>query len=223
MASLEEGSRLGCIDGFTDVGCCVGFWDGVKEAFELGAEDPDSEGDMLGSNDGLSDKEGFIEGSRLGSLDLDGDKLGTEDGSADTEGDELDSFVGLAVGGYVAAIGLVVGAAIGLVVGGADDSEGAPDSECDMLGSNDGLSDKEGFIEGSRLGSLDLDGDKLGTEDGSADTEGDELDSFVGLAVGGYVAAIGDNVGGGLGGAAIGDNVGGRLGGDGLGAGAATE
>jgi len=96
----------------------VGFWDGVKEAFELGAEDPDSEGDMLGSIDGLSDKEGFIESSRLGSLDLDGEKLGTEDGSADTEGDELDSFVGLAVGGYVAAIGLVVGAAIGLVVGG---------------------------------------------------------------------------------------------------------
>jgi len=142
----------------------VGFWDGVKEASELGEED------------------------------IDGTK----------EGDELDSFVGLAVGG-------------------ADDSEGAPDSEGDMLGSNDGLSDKEGFIEGSKLGSLDLDGDKLGTEDGSADTEGDELDSFVGLAVGGYVAAIGDNVGGGLGGAAIGDNVGGRLGGDGLGAGAATE
>jgi len=159
----ENGSRLGCMEGFMDivVGWWEGFLDGAKDASELGDSDgaPEDEGgmptddvgSMLGSDDGLSDKEGFIDGPELGFLDLDGDMLDTEDGSADV-----------------------------------DVSDGAPDDE--------------GFTEGPELGIIDLDGVMLGTED--ADFEGDKLGSSVGFVVGSGVAAIGDNVGGGLGGGA---------------------
>ena len=105
--------------------------------------------------------------------------LGSDDGLSDTE------VEGIIEGPELGLLELEFdGDVLGTDEGSADVSVGAPDNE--------------GFIEGPELGSLDLDGDMLGIED--TDFEGDKLGSSVGFVVGSGVAAIGDNVGGRLGG-----------------------